>query len=100
MQGLSHALFVVGEAIDGRNLGLHASCPIQKNMITKTHDTYLVEKNIQNYCLWWKKNIQNYCQATSFLFSGFFLMSSTKSVMSPNMHRSGKLAATYLCTSV
>ena len=30
MQGLSHALFVVGQAIDGRNLGWHAPCPIQK----------------------------------------------------------------------
>ena len=43
-----------------------------------------------------KKLTKTLCQETSFLFCGFFLMSSTKSVMSANMHRSGKFAATYL----
>ena len=75
-------------------------CPIQKKYDNQNTWYIFGAKKHSKLLSLVGKNIQNHCQATSFLFCGFFLMSSTKSVMSPNMHRSGKLAATYLCTSV
>ena len=61
------------------------TCP----MPSTTKKTYMVET----------KSLWNYHQVTSFLLWGFSLTSSTKCVMSPNMHRSGKLEATNLSGS-